>query len=81
MEHIFYERFKQLTAEGKKTMKKSNSEIVIMGNSMVAVCCLQTLKSVHTLVIPNDKQQLQKALILVAQVKAGNFHFYWNSCY
>lgn len=62
-------------------MKKSNSETVIKDNTIVAVWWLQTPKSVRTLVIPNVKQQLQKALILVAQVKAGNVHFYWNSCY
>ena len=84
MEHIFFEGVQQLTAQGKKkkNYEKSNSETVIKDNSAIAVWWMQTLKSVHTLVIPNGKQQLQQALIpAVAQVKAGNIHFYLNSRY
>lgn len=36
MEHIFYERFKQLPAEGKKDYNRSNSETVIKDNKVVS---------------------------------------------
>lgn len=47
-------------------------------NSHQGQVWLQTLESLHILLIPKDAQQLQ---ILIAQVEAGNVHFYCSSSY